>query len=168
MSTYFRTRHFGFGAANTGDVTMRVQVVLSKVDKDGYAIDTTNVWGDVSPNEKRRFWAGLNLSKKDAFRNYRIKEIGIAVAQQGVAPYVASTAPNREVYDMFASSLSSVQSNSILDTFNLSVRSQGAVMSSLGLGVRSYFKIAKWVLIGFGVLILLRIAMFALAFALMD
>lgn len=151
----YRVFDLGFGVANTSQVPMRVQMVLSKVDAEGYAIDTRNIWADVSPMEKRRLWANLDLQKRDAFRSYVIKEIGIAEAIPGMAPYVASTSPNKNVYHLLAGSMDALRNNTLLDSLNISMAGQQQVKAVVGKGIRAYLTYVKWVAIVMGIMLLL-------------
>lgn len=136
---------------------MRVQMVLAKVDSDGYANETSHIWGDISPGEKRRLWANLALTKRTELSAYVIKEFGIAVPTAGVAPYVASTSPNRNVYELFTRSEDTLRTNRMMDSLNMTARTQKQVNAVMRRGLSAYLVYVKWVSIAMGVLLLLGI-----------
>ena len=158
QTSRFRRYDLGFAVVNTGNIPMRVQMVLVKVDSDGYANDTRHVWGDVSPGEKKRLWANLGLMKRSELGAYMIKEFGIAIPAAGVAPYVASTSPNRNVSDLFARSVDTLRTNTVMDSLNMSAKSQQQANAMIGKGLRAYLTYVKWATIIMVILVLLGIA----------
>ena len=140
-------------------------MVLSKVDDEGDAIDSEHIWGDVSPGEKRRLWAGLRIYYRNDLRSYVIKEIGIAVTPlEGPAPYVASTTPNRNVADLFSGQLGAMRTSIIADFFSMSTKSKIQAGAAVGKSISTYLPYLKWAAIAMVVFMLLRIGLFVVAY----
>jgi hypothetical protein len=95
---------FGWAVHNRSAQTIRFQVGLATMDRDGYLLNTNYVWHDLAPGEKQRMWAGLSVTENAEFKKYVLKDIGFGPApatRGGTAQFSKKTEPGVTLYDAF-------------------------------------------------------------------
>lgn len=137
----YRVFDIGLAVVNTASSLMRVEMILSKVDGEGYTVEDKSVWADVGPGEKRRLWAELNLQKKEDLRNFVIKAIGVAVPG---AAMEASSQPMVRIHELLVGSESDIANISMLDSLGVSIKDQKEVRKVARKGLSLYLTYVKW------------------------
>ncbi len=164
-TSYSRVFDVGFAVVNKARFPMRVQMVLAKVDEEGYVTDTLAICEDISPNEKRRLWGHLGLTDRKDLQHYMLKEIGIAVTPaQGKATYEVATYPGKRLNEVFGATLNAMPNSTMLDSMNLSIKSQAKVREVATRGLGMYLTYIKWATIFMVAVFLLGIVVTMLAY----
>lgn len=96
---------FGLAVENISDISMSIQVVIVRTDKDGYLLENQSVGFDISPGEKRRIWTGLTVSNNGnfkEFKSYQVNHIGVGpTPPSGPVKFSEITSPKINICDMF-------------------------------------------------------------------
>jgi hypothetical protein len=92
---------FGFSAHNKGNKPLKILFRIDQVDREKYTIEKYVLYGEIKPNEKRRFWSSFHEKHKYDLKNYFIREIVIYIKQNKEFTIIFSTHPNKSVLHLF-------------------------------------------------------------------